>query len=118
MRSGLLLAILGMVAGAPAPLLAQANAENELGSALRARALLDQAVTAHGGDAKLRGLQDLSIRMHGQRWMAYQSFSLRPWVTQKTENDMVLDFAKGRAYRYSVARYPVDFTFGGTNVIT
>ncbi|MEX2284814.1 MAG: MBL fold metallo-hydrolase [Gemmatimonadota bacterium] len=91
---------------------------DDLQSALRARALLDQAVTAHGGEARLRGLRDLSIRMRGQRWMMYQSFALRPWVTQKTETDMVLDFAGGRAYRYSVSRYPVDFAFGGTNVIT
>ena len=97
---------------------AAAQSDAELRSALRARALLDEAVAAHGGEAVLRGLQDLSIRMRGQRWMAYQSFSLRPWVTQKTENDIVLDFAKNRAYRYSASRYPVDFVFAGTQVST
>jgi glyoxylase-like metal-dependent hydrolase (beta-lactamase superfamily II) len=98
---------------------AQGSAAGELRSQEKARALLDQAIAAHGGEAKLRGIKDLSIRMRGRRWMAYQSTSLaRPWVTQPTESDFVLDFARARAYRHSVSRYPVDFAFEGTNVIT
>ena len=97
--------------------LAQAPTD-DLRSAQRARALLDEAVTAHGGEARLRALKDVSLRFRGQRWMSYQSFALRPWVTQKTEADIVLDYANNRAYRYSASRYPVDFVFAGTQVIT
>lgn len=74
---------------APALLLtvaaAQSPPDDELRTALRARALLDSALSAHGGEARLRGIRDLSIRFRGTRRMAYQSFSLRPWVTQRTE---------------------------------
>jgi glyoxylase-like metal-dependent hydrolase (beta-lactamase superfamily II) len=101
------------------PAAAQSAADSELRSSERARTLLDQSLAAHGGEARLRGLKDLSIRMRGRRWMAYQSPTLaRPWTTQPTETDIVLDFAKGRLFRHSVSRYPVDFAFEGTNVVT
>ena len=51
--------------------------------------------------------------------MAYQSASLaRPWITQPTRMDLVMDFRNNRVMRYSESRYPRDFLFSGTNVTT
>lgn len=116
--AGRALVLTAMVA-VPLTAAAQPTSESELRSFERARALLDQSIAAHGGEARLRGLRDVSIRMRGRRWMAYQSPTLaRPWTTQPTELDLVLDFAGGRLFRHSLSRYPVDFAFEGTNVIT
>jgi glyoxylase-like metal-dependent hydrolase (beta-lactamase superfamily II) len=85
----------------------------------RARPILDAAVAAHGGEQRLRAIEDLSIRYRGRRWMAYQSPSLaRPWNVQRTESDLVMDLKNGRMMRRGVSRYPIDFAFEGKTVLT
>lgn len=85
----------------------------------RARAVLDAAIAAHGGARRLRAIEDVSIRYRGRRWMAYQSPTLaRPWNVQPTEEELVLDFRKGRRMRHTVIRYPLDFVFERVTVLT
>lgn len=90
-----------------------------LRSFARAKALLDSAVAVHGGEQKIRAVQDLSVRMRGRRWMTYQSTTLGPpWNAERTEVDMVMDFRNSRFYRRGVSRYPADFHFEGVNVLS
>ena len=101
------------------PAAAQIVQAGGLESGRRALALVDSAIAAHGGEARLRALEDVSIRFHGRRWMAWQSTSLaKPWVTQPTFADIVLDFRGNRVVQRRVTRYPHDFAFVGTNLLT
>jgi glyoxylase-like metal-dependent hydrolase (beta-lactamase superfamily II) len=107
---------------ASAPVAARAQptpASSTLTSATRALALLDSAIAAHGGAVRIRAIEDVGIRYRGRRWMAYQSPTLaRPWNVQPTSTDLVLDLKNGRIMRNSVSRYPLDFAFAGTNVMS
>ena len=94
-------------------------ADPTLRSTTRALALIDSAIAVHGGVARLRALEDFTIRYRGRRWMAYQSETLtRPWTVQPTLTDLIVDLKGSRIHRHSVARYPRDFAFAGTNVVT
>jgi len=100
------------------PLAGQASSSG-LRSTARALALVDSAITTHGGVARLRAIENVSMTYRGTRWMAYQSERLaRPWTTQPTRTDLVMDFKNNRLMRYSESRYPRDFLFGGTNITT
>jgi glyoxylase-like metal-dependent hydrolase (beta-lactamase superfamily II) len=100
----------------PSSAVAQPSA---LESATRALALIDSSIVAHGGAARLRAIEDVSIRFRGTRQMAYQSETLtRPWTTQPTEVDLVIDFRNNRIMRHGINRYPRDFAFDGTVVTT
>lgn len=116
----LLPAMLAFAAGALEPMTISAqSAPSGIRSAARALALVDSAIAAHGGIARLRALEDVSIMNRGTRWMAYQSEKLaRPWTTQPTRTDLVMDFRNNRVMRYNESRYPRDFLFAGTNVTT
>ena len=101
-----------------------AAATEQLRATTRALALVDSAIAAHGGLAKLRAMEDATVRYRGRRWMAYQSTTASPpWVTQPTLTDLVIDLKSDRLYRYNMNRFPLDFTFSGaqaaigTNVI-
>ena len=103
---------------------AVAGATEQLRATARGLALIDSAIAAHGGSAKLRSIEDATVRYRGRRWMAYQSTtSSPPWVTQPTYTDLVMDLKNDRLYRYTVNRFPLDFTFSGaqaavgTNVV-
>ena len=90
-----------------------------LTSAARALALIDSAIAVHGGMDRLRAIEDLTIRYRGRRWMAYQSMSLaRPWATQPTLTDVVIDFKNNRLMQHRVSHYPVDFAFTSTQITT
>jgi glyoxylase-like metal-dependent hydrolase (beta-lactamase superfamily II) len=90
-----------------------------LESAARALALVDSAIVAYGGADRLRAVEDLTIRYRGRRWMAYQSTSFaRPWVTQPTLVDVVIDLKNNRLMQHRVTRYPVDFAFTSTQITT
>ncbi len=95
------------------------SAPRTLESATRALALIDSAIAAHGGVDRLRAVEDLTIRYRGRRWMAYQSTSLsRPWVTQPTLADVVIDLRNNRLMQHRVTRYPADFAFTSTQITT
>ena len=101
-----------------------AAANDQLRATSRGLALIDSAIATHGGLAKLRSIEDASVRYRGRRWMAFQSTtSSPPWVTQPTYADLVMDLKNDRLYRYNVNRFPVDFAFTsaqtavGTNVV-
>ena len=88
-------------------------------SAARGLALIDSAIAAHGGMDRLRAVEDLTIRYRGRRWMAYQSTSLaRPWVTQPTFADIVIDFKNSRMVQHRETRYPADFLFASKQITT
>jgi glyoxylase-like metal-dependent hydrolase (beta-lactamase superfamily II) len=94
-------------------------AQEPLRSASGALALLDSAIAANGGVARLRALEDVTMKYRGTRWMYYQSEKLsRPWSTVKTEIDLVIDVKGGRLHRRGVNRYPKDFVFEGVSVTT
>lgn len=106
---------ISMVALATTP----AEAQTGLQSTERALALVDSAIAAHGGEARLRALEDVTLRFRGRRWMAYQSETLsRPWTTQATFADIVIDFRNNRVAQRRITRYPVDFAFVSTVVNT
>jgi len=101
-------------AGAQAP-----DAPGGLASAARGLALIDSAIAAHGGMDRLRTVEDLTIRYRGRRWMAYQSTSLaRPWVTQPTFADIVIDLKNNRMLQHRETRYPADFNFASKQITT
>jgi glyoxylase-like metal-dependent hydrolase (beta-lactamase superfamily II) len=88
-----------------------------LQSNARGLAVIDSAITAHGGASTLRGLDDVSLRFSGRRWMAYQSRTLeRPWDTQPTFADIVIDLRNNRLAQRRITRYPLDFAFVSTVV--
>ena len=104
-----------------APLFAAGSldAQTGLASTKRALALVDSAIAAHGGEARLRGLEDVTLRFRGKRWMAYQSETLaKPWTTQPTFADLVVDFRNNRVAQRRITRYPADFAFVSTVVNT
>jgi glyoxylase-like metal-dependent hydrolase (beta-lactamase superfamily II) len=97
---------------------AQAPADG-LRSSVRAIALLDSAIASNGGLARLRAVEDLTIRYRGRRWMMYQSTTAkRPWVVEPTLADIVLDFKNDRMMQHRITRYPADFAFHNTSVTT
>src|SRR5688572_3341611 len=76
----------------------------------RARAVLEKAMRAHGGEEKLRGIDDVTVEYAGRQWMAYQSPTLaKPWSTQRTQSRVIYDLKNRRMRRDNVARYPLDF---------
>jgi glyoxylase-like metal-dependent hydrolase (beta-lactamase superfamily II) len=88
-------------------------------SNVRARAVLDKAIRAHGGEEKLRGIDDATIEYSGRQWMAYQSPTLtKPWNTQRTQSRVIYDMRNRRIRRDNVARYPLDFAFYNRSVVT
>lgn len=96
-----------------------AHAQTGLASTKRALALVDSAIAAHGGEARLRAIEDVTLRFRGRRWMVYQSEKLsRPWTTQPTFADIVIDFRNNRVAQRRITRYPVDFAFVSTVVNT
>lgn len=96
-----------------------AGAPGGLASAARGLVLIDSAIAAHGGMDRLRGVEDLTIRYRGRRWMAYQSTSLaQPWVTQPTFADVVIDFKNNRLMQHRETRYPADFLFESKQITT
>jgi glyoxylase-like metal-dependent hydrolase (beta-lactamase superfamily II) len=98
---------------------AQERDPGSLTSYRQARAVLDAAIEAHGGDARLRALEDITIEYDGRRHMEYQSFTLeRPWNVQPNEWQLILDLKNRRVSRRTVERYPKDFVFAGRQAIT
>lgn len=96
-----------------------AAAHDQLRATARGLALVDSAIAAHGGVAKLRSIEDATVRYRGRRWMAYQSTtSSPPWVTQPTYADLVMDLENDRLYRHYVNRFPLDFAFTGAQAVT
>ena len=94
-------------------------ATEQLRATARGLALIDSAIAAHGGLAKLRSIEDATVRYRGRRWMAFQSTtSSPPWVTQPTYTDLVMDLKNDRLYRYNVNRFPLDFSFTGAQAVT
>src|SRR5688572_1187637 len=111
--------IAGLALFATAPLAAQTPAQAGLRSTARALALVDSALAAYGGVERIRAIEDLTIRFRGRRWMEYQSETLnRPWTTQPTFTDIVIDFKNNRMRRHGVSRYPADFAFAGVTINT
>jgi glyoxylase-like metal-dependent hydrolase (beta-lactamase superfamily II) len=96
-----------------------ASTSGVLTSAARGLAVIDSAIAAHGGMDRLRAVEDVTIRYRGRRWMAYQSTSLsRPWLTQPTLADVVIDFKNNRLTQHRATRYPADFVFTSTQITT
>lgn len=88
-------------------------------SNVRAREVLEKAVRAHGGEEKLRGIDDVTIEYAGRQWMAYQSPTLaKPWTTQRTQSRIIYDAKNRRIRRDNVTRYPLDFAFYNRSVVT
>ena len=116
-----LLGMLGaMLAVMPnAALRAQAPSGSGLRAATRALALVDSAIAANGGLDRLRALDDVTIRYRGRRWMQFQSETASPpWNVQPTLTDLVIDIKNNRLMRHTVTRYPADFAFTSTQIIT
>ena len=116
----LLAAVTGWATFAAAQTAPAAPSSNpSLRSYERARTLLDSAIAAHGGEQRIRAIEDVSISFRGRRWMPYQSLTLsRPWNVQRSQADLVLDVKNGRIMRHSVSRYPLDFAFEGKTILT
>jgi glyoxylase-like metal-dependent hydrolase (beta-lactamase superfamily II) len=88
-------------------------------SNVRGRAVLEKAIRAHGGEEKLRTIDDVTIEYAGRQWMAYQSPTLaKPWNTQRTQSRIIYDLRNRRIRRDNVARYPLDFAFHNRTVVT
>jgi glyoxylase-like metal-dependent hydrolase (beta-lactamase superfamily II) len=88
-------------------------------SNVRARAVLDKAIRAHGGEEQLRGIDDATVEYAGRQWMAYQSPTLtKPWNIQRTQSRVIYDLKNRRIRRDNVARYPLDFAFHNRSVVT
>ena len=98
---------------------AQPSAGDALRAATRGLALIDSAITANGGLDRLRAVEDVTIRYRGRRWLAYQSETVSPpWNVQPTLADLVIDIRNNRLMRHNVTRYPADFAFTSTQLIT
>jgi glyoxylase-like metal-dependent hydrolase (beta-lactamase superfamily II) len=121
MSSRTLSLLLGATLAAPNVAQSQtaAAATEQLRATARGLAIIDSAIAAHGGLAKLRGIEDATVRYRGRRWMAFQSTtSSPPWVTQPTYTDLVMDLKNDRLYRYNENRFPLDFLFTGAQAVT
>ncbi|HUQ84375.1 MAG TPA: MBL fold metallo-hydrolase [Gemmatimonadaceae bacterium] len=98
---------------------AQAAGGTALTAATRGLALIDSAIAANGGLARLRAVEDFGLTYRGRRWMIWQSEKAGPpWNVQPTLVDMVVDLKNNRLMRHNVTRYPVDFAFVGTQMVT
>jgi glyoxylase-like metal-dependent hydrolase (beta-lactamase superfamily II) len=102
-----------------ATLQAQSSNGTALGAATRGLAVIDSAVAANGGLARLRAVDDVTIQYRGRRWMQYQSATASPpWNVQPTLTDLVIDLRNDRLMRHGVTRYPADFAFTSTQMVT
>jgi glyoxylase-like metal-dependent hydrolase (beta-lactamase superfamily II) len=81
--------------------------------------VLDGALQAHGGEARIRALEDVTVEHDGRRHMEYQSYRLaRPWDVQRWRWRYVLDLKGSRFRADRESRYPKDFVFTGRQVVT
>ena len=108
------------VIGAQSPASATASVEGAAwDSHARARTVLDAAIQAHGGESRLRALDDVTVEYDGRRHMEYQSHRLaRPWDVQRWQWRYVLDLKRSRFRADRESRYPRDFLFTGRQVVT
>ena len=110
---------IALLVALPNVIAAQSSAGSALAAARRGLALIDSAIAANGGVARLRAVDDIGIRYRGRRWMTWQSEKAGPpWNVQPTVVDMVVDFKNNRLMRYGVTRYPADFAFVSTQMVT
>lgn len=108
-----------VIAAPNAYLHAQTAPGTPLAAATRGLAIIDSAIAANGGVAKLRAVDDITVKYRGRRWMAWQSEKAGPpWNVQPTLTDLVVDLKNNRVMRHSVTRYPADFAFASTQMIT
>src|SRR5688500_12616644 len=97
----------------------QAPAGATMASFAKARATLVAAIDAHGGEQKLRALDDVTLTFSGKRWLAHQSVDARkPWDSLPADWRLVLDVKNARYRMDQVTRYPKDFAFHGRRVVT
>jgi glyoxylase-like metal-dependent hydrolase (beta-lactamase superfamily II) len=94
----------------PLPLAAQRTDSTTLGSYRQARAVLDAALTAHGGEARMRALRSIQFRYEGSSHWRNQSPSAKPpWATTPASGRFVFDYAGERSLWQARSEFPGGF---------
>ncbi|HEU4828883.1 MAG TPA: MBL fold metallo-hydrolase [Gemmatimonadales bacterium] len=94
----------------PLPLAAQETESATLASYRQARAVLDSALAAHGGEARLRALRSIQLRYEGTSHWRNQSPGARPpWATTPSSGRFIFDFAGARSLWDSRSEFPGGF---------
>ena len=92
------------------PLDAQQSDSTTLASYRQARAVLDSALAAHGGETRLRALRSIQLRYEGTSHWRNQSPSAKPpWATTPASGRVVLDFAGERSLLDTRSEFPGGF---------
>jgi glyoxylase-like metal-dependent hydrolase (beta-lactamase superfamily II) len=119
MRSVHLVVIVATLVAAPNAVLCAQRQTTVLDAATRGLALIDSAIAANGGVERLRAIDDITVRYRGRRWMTWQSErASAPWNIQPTLTDLVVDIRNNRLMRHGVTRYPADFAFVSTQIMS
>ena len=94
----------------PQLLAAQGTEATALESYRRARLILDSALAAHGGEARLRGLRSIQLRYDGPSHWRNQSPSARPpWTTTPASGRFIFDYAGSRSVWETRSEFPGGF---------
>lgn len=94
----------------PSPLAAQRTDSTTLVSYRHARAVLDSALAAHGGEARLRSLRSVQLRYEGTSHWRNQSPSAKPpWATTPASGRFVFDYAGERSLWDTRSEFPGGF---------
>jgi len=96
---------------APGLLSAQASAQTIATNAAHARAVLDAAVAAHGGQAALREARRIRVTLEGRDLWRNQSARIAPpYDARPSTLDLMLDVAASRMVQRTTSAYPGDLT--------
>ena len=94
----------------PCPLGAQGSDATTLSSYRQARAVLDSALAAHGGEERLRALRSIQFRYDGVTHWRNQSPSAKPpWATTPASGRFVFDYAGERSLWETRSEFPGGF---------
>jgi glyoxylase-like metal-dependent hydrolase (beta-lactamase superfamily II) len=94
----------------PHPLVAQRTESATLESYRQARAVLDSALAAHGGLARLRALRSIQLRYEGASHWRNQSPAARPpWARTASSGRFIFDFAGERSLWDTRSEFPGGF---------
>ena len=94
----------------PQLLAAQGSESTTLESYRQARVILDSALAAHGGEARLRALRSIQLRYEGPSHWRNQSPSARPpWATTPASGRFIFDYAGSRSLWETRSEFPGGF---------
>ncbi|MGQ0541030.1 MAG: hypothetical protein ACT4O9_04165 [Blastocatellia bacterium] len=103
-----------MSVSVPAFTQAVSEPSSTLRSYQKARAVIDRAISAHGGLDKIRALDNVSLDYEGVRTMINQSRRPdSPWDQEPASGRMVIDRKRNRMYALNFTSYPGIGRFGG-----